>query len=127
LKQMSKKLSARLGELEASIHEMVGYTFNINSTQQLSDALFKALELPSQGLRRTKSGHFSTAASVLERLRGKHPVIDLILEQRGLAKLKSTYVDALPQLVNPIFRTSPFAQSWDGRCGEPSSLNRAGN
>jgi len=101
LKQMSKKLSARLGELEASIHEMVGYTFNINSTQQLSDALFKALELPSQGLRRTKSGHFSTAASVLERLRGKHSVIDLILEQRELAKLKSTYVDALPQLVNP--------------------------
>jgi DNA polymerase-1 len=101
LEHMSGELSTRLGELEVHIHEMVGYAFNVNSTQQLSDALFKTLALPSQGLRRTKSGYFSTAAGVLERLRGKHPVIDLILEQRGLAKLKSTYVDALPQLVNP--------------------------
>jgi DNA polymerase-1 len=101
LARMSEELGARLGELETSIHELVGYAFNINSTQQLSDALFKRLGLPSQGLRRTKSGHYSTAASVLERLQGKHPVIDLVLEQRGLAKLRSTYVDALPQLVNP--------------------------
>ncbi len=101
LNQMSEKLAARLDELTVSIHELVGYAFNINSTQQLSDALFKTLELPSQGLRRTKSGHYSTAANVLERLRGKHQVIDLILEQRELAKLKSTYVDALPRLVNP--------------------------
>jgi DNA polymerase-1 len=63
--------------------------------------LFKTLGLPAQGLRRTESGHFSTAADVLERMRGKHPVIDLILEQRELAKLKSTYVDALPKLINP--------------------------
>ncbi|MCP4542355.1 MAG: DNA polymerase I [Chloroflexi bacterium] len=101
LNQMSGKLTIRLDELTVRIHEMVGYTFNINSTQQLSDALFKALALPSQGLRRTKSGHYSTAANVLERLRGKHDVIGLILERRGLAKLKSTYVDALPRLVNP--------------------------
>ncbi len=101
LERMSEELASRLGELDARIQEMVGYTFNVNSTQQLSDALFKTLALPTQGLRRTKSGHFSTAAGVLERLRGKHPVIDLILEQRGLAKLKSTYVDALPRLVNP--------------------------
>jgi DNA polymerase-1 len=101
LARMSEELGARLGNLEVRIHELVGYSFNINSTQQLSDALFKGLGLPAQGLRRTKSGHYSTAADVLERLRGKHPVIDLILEQRELAKLKSTYVDALPQLVNP--------------------------
>jgi DNA polymerase-1 len=101
LGQMSAALAGRLGELETQIQEMVGYAFNVNSTQQLSDALFKTLGLPTQGLRRTKSGHYSTAAGVLERLRGKHPVIDLILEQRELAKLKSTYVDALPQLVNP--------------------------
>jgi DNA polymerase-1 len=101
LEQMSGTLGGRSGELEAKIQEMVGYAFNVNSTQQLSDALFKTLELSTQGLRRTKTGHFSTAASVLEGLRGKHPVIDLILEYRGLAKLKSTYVDALPQMVNP--------------------------
>ncbi len=101
LARMSEELAGRLSELDARIQEMVGYAFNVNSTQQLSDALFKTLRLPTQGLRRTKSGHFSTAAGVLERLRGKHAVIDLILEQRGLAKLKSTYVDALPRLVNP--------------------------
>ena len=101
LERMSEELTIRLSELEAQIHEEAGYSFNINSTQQLSDVLFKTLGLPTQGMRRTKSGHFSTAADVLERLRGKHGVIDLILEQRELAKLKSTYVDALPRLVNP--------------------------
>jgi DNA polymerase-1 len=101
LKQMSEQLTGRLGELETQIQETVGYAFNVNSTQQLSDALFKTLELSTQGMRRTKSGHYSTAAGILERLRGKHPVIDLILEYRALAKLKSTYVDALPQMVNP--------------------------
>ncbi len=101
LEQMSKELAERLRELEARIQEMVGYPFNVNSTQQLSDALFKKLGLPVQGLRKTQSGHFSTSADVLERLRGKHPVIEVILEQRELAKLKSTYVDALPKLVNP--------------------------
>jgi DNA polymerase-1 len=59
------------------------------------------LDLPTAGLKKTKSGHYSTAAGVLEGLRGQHQVIDLILEQRQLTKLKSTYVDALPQLVNP--------------------------
>ncbi len=101
LAQMSAELAARLEKLDARIQEMVGYTFNVNSPQQLSDALFKKLGLPAQGLRKTQSGHYSTAADVLERLRGKHPVIDVILEQRELAKLKSTYVDALPALVNP--------------------------
>ncbi|MDY6875263.1 MAG: DNA polymerase I [Chloroflexota bacterium] len=101
LERMSEELTARLNELETRIQKTVGYPLNVNSTQQLSDALFKTLGLPTQGLRRTKSGHFSTAAGVLERLRGKHAIIDLILEQRKLAKLKSTYVDALPRLVNP--------------------------
>jgi DNA polymerase-1 len=100
LKQMSQELSTRLGELETRIQDTVGYAININSTQQLSDALFKTLGLPTQGLRRTKSGHYSTAADVLERLRGQHTVVELILEYRGLAKLKSTYVDALPRMVN---------------------------
>ncbi len=101
LEQMSGKLAGRLGELETTIQEIVGYALNVNSTQQLSDALFRDLGLPTQGMRRTKTGHYSTAAGVLERLRGQHPVIDLILEHRELAKLKSTYVDALPQMVNP--------------------------
>ena len=101
LERMSRRLAERLTEIEAEIHEQVGYAFNVNSTQQLSDALFKKLELPSQGVRRTKTGYYSTAASVLERLQDQHPVIDLVLEYRSLSKLKSTYVDALPELVNP--------------------------
>jgi DNA polymerase-1 len=101
LQDMSKMLASRLAELEQEIHDLVGYPFNINSTQQLSDALFSKLQLPRQRVPKTKSGHYSTAASVLQGLRGKHPVIDLILEQRELSKLKSTYVDALVELVNP--------------------------
>jgi DNA polymerase-1 len=101
LHEMSDQLEQRLHEIEREIQDWVGYNFNINSTQQLSDALFIKLALPTDGLKKIKSGHYSTAAGVLEGLRGQHPVIDLILEQRQLTKLKSTYVDALPQLVNP--------------------------
>jgi DNA polymerase-1 len=100
LEEMSGQLQGQLGDLEREIQEMVGYSFNVNSTQQLSDALFIKLGLSAQGVQKTKSGHYSTAANVLEKLKGQHPVIELILEQRELAKLKSTYVDALPQLVN---------------------------
>jgi DNA polymerase-1 len=100
LDAMSETLSQRLGELTQEIHGIVGQPININSTQQLSDALFGTLGLPTQGIRKTKTGHYSTAADVLERLQGEHRIIDLILEQRELSKLKSTYVEALPQLVN---------------------------
>ena len=97
---MSRQLHRQLSDLEREIQEMVGYPFNINSTQQLSDALFIKLGLSAQGVQKTQSGHYSTSASVLEKLRGQYPVIERILEQRELAKLKSTYVDALPLLVN---------------------------
>ncbi|GAB4533970.1 MAG: DNA polymerase I [Anaerolineae bacterium] len=101
LREMSEHLDERLRQIEREIQDLVGYNFNVNSTQQLSDALFIKLALPTEGLKKTRSGHYSTAASVLEGLRGQHQVIDMILEQRQLTKLKSTYVDALPQLVNP--------------------------
>jgi DNA polymerase-1 len=101
LAQMSQDLDARLQAIEEQIFELVGYRFNVNSTQQLSEALFRKLDLPTTGMRKNQSGYYSTAADVLESLRGKHPAIDLILEQRQLTKLKGTYVDALPQLVNP--------------------------
>jgi DNA polymerase I len=101
LQQMSKDLRRRLLEIEQEIVKLVGYPFNINSTQQLSDVLFGTLGLPTAGLKKTQSGHYSTAAGVLEDFRGLHPVIDLILEQRQISKLVSTYVDALPAQVNP--------------------------
>ncbi|HEY9078214.1 MAG TPA: DNA polymerase I [Anaerolineaceae bacterium] len=101
-RSMGAELSQRLAEIEQQVYQMVGRPFNINSTQQLSDILFKTLMLqPPDPRRKTTSGHFSTSADVLDELRGKHPVVDLILEQRELSKLKSTYVDALPEQVNP--------------------------
>jgi DNA polymerase-1 len=101
LETLSKELAARLGDLEQEIYRHAGTEFNINSTQQLSDVLFKRLGLPTRGVGKTKSGHYSTRAGVLEDLQGAHPIVDTILAHRELSKLKSTYVDALPQLVNP--------------------------
>jgi DNA polymerase I len=104
LVRMSADLQRKLIVLEQEIYKLVGYEFNINSTQQLSKALFENDLLglrPQDRSRKTAAGKFSTAADVLEDLRGEHAVIDLILEQRELSKLKSTYVDALPLTVNP--------------------------
>jgi DNA polymerase-1 len=102
LARMSGELNTRLVEIEEQIYNYVGEQFNINSTQQLSQALFNRLKLmPPDRTRRTESGFFSTSADVLEALRGKHPVVDLVLEHRELSKLKSTYLDALPMQVNP--------------------------
>ncbi len=101
MERMSEWLGDQLAEIEGEIHELIGHPFNVSSTQQLSDALFKTLGLPAQGVRRTKTGHYSTAASVLERLEHEHRVVKLILEHRSLSKLKSTYVDALPAMVHP--------------------------
>jgi len=100
--ETAKRLEKRLGEIEKQVFDSVGKPFNINSTQQLSDVLFTRLRLepPDKG-NKTASGHYSTAAGVLEELSGKHPVVDLVLEQRELSKIKSTYVDALPPAINP--------------------------
>jgi DNA polymerase I len=99
---MSVELATRLAEIEKEIFGHVGKTFNINSPQQLSDVLFNHLRLepPDKG-RKTTTGFYSTSADVLDALRGKHPVLDFILEHRELSKLKSTYVDALPAAINP--------------------------
>lgn len=102
LKKMSVEMQTRLEELEKQVWEASGSTFNLNSTQQLSKVLFEKLGLePPDRKKKTSSGHFSTSAEVLEELRGKHQVVDWILEYRELSKLKSTYLDALPQQINP--------------------------
>lgn len=99
--ETSVRLEKRMGEIEKQVYEAVGKPFNINSTQQLSDVLFKqlGLEPPDRG-NKTASGHYSTSAGVLDLLRGKHPVVDMILEHRELSKIKSTYVDALQAALN---------------------------
>ncbi len=102
LGQMSEELETRMNQLEAGVFDRVGMEFNLNSTQQLSEALFDRLGLtPPEGTRKTASGHYSTAAGVLEALRSQSDVVAMVLEHRELAKLKSTYVDALPTQINP--------------------------
>jgi len=102
LAEMTRQLAGRLSEIEIQITTAVGHPFNLNSTQQLSDVLFKELGLkPPDARKTTASGKFSTSADVLEELRGQHVVVDLILEYRELSKIKSTYLDALPAVVNP--------------------------
>jgi len=118
---MSVDLTARLQKLERSIQELAGYAFNVNSTQQLSDVLFGKLGLPTEGLKKTQAGGYSTAADVLEGLRGRHEIIDLILEQRVLSKLLGTYVDALPNLVNP--RTGRIHTSFNQAGAETGRLS----
>ncbi|TET40141.1 MAG: DNA polymerase I, partial [Dehalococcoidia bacterium] len=98
LHEMSLELNMKMLELEAEIYNSVGHKFNINSHQQLGRILFEELRLPRP--RKTKSG-YSTEASVIEGLRGAHPIIELVLDYRQLSKLKSTYVDALLSLINP--------------------------
>jgi len=98
LSGMSKELERQLDSLVREIHRMAGEPFNINSTQQLGDVLFNRLNLRT--VRKTKTG-FSTDVNVLEELHGEHPIIDKLLDYRQLTKLKSTYIDALPQLINP--------------------------
>jgi DNA polymerase-1 len=98
LESMSKELERMLDNLVSGIYNDAGERFNINSTQQLGDILFTRLKLPT--VRKTKTG-FSTDVGVLETLRGQHPIIEKMLEYRQLTKLKSTYIDALPTLVDP--------------------------
>ncbi len=101
LAALRNELRQRLDAIEQEIYDLVGYEFNINSSQQLSDVLFGKLGLDKRASSKTKSGHYSTSARVLENLRGAHPVVDLILEHRHLSKLLSTYIEQLPRMVNP--------------------------
>ncbi len=94
--RLSSKLGKELGVLEAEIHKLVGKVFNLNSPLQLSDILFNVLNLPTKGIKKTKSG-FSTGKNELDKLQGEHEVIGKIKEYREISKIKSTYVDALPK------------------------------
>jgi DNA polymerase-1 len=99
LKSFSKDLERDLKAIEERAYEAAGGAFNLGSPKQLSDLLFDKLGLDKRKSRKTKTGGYSTDAATLEKLEGDHPVIADIIEYRTLAKLKSTYVDALPSLV----------------------------
>ncbi|MBT0549625.1 DNA polymerase I [Riemerella anatipestifer] len=101
LKDESISLEQDLKILEGQIFEQAGEEFNINSPKQLGDILFEKLKLDPKA-KKTKTGQYSTSEDVLQKLSHKHEIIKLILEYRQLQKLKSTYVDALPNQISPI-------------------------
>lgn len=101
LKQSSEILTQELFAIEKEIHEMVGYDFNVSSPAQVGEVLFDRLKLDDKA-KKTKTGQYSTSEDVLEKIRSKHPVIGKILDYRGLKKLLSTYIDALPQLISSV-------------------------
>jgi DNA polymerase-1 len=100
LKETSKLFTEQLLGLEKDIHTLAGLNFNISSPKQVGEVLFESLKLDSKA-KKTKTGQYVTSEEVLEALKRKHPIVGKILEYRGLKKLLSTYIDALPQLINP--------------------------
>lgn len=99
LKSFAARLGKELDELTQKIYELAGEEFNINSPKQLGIILFEKLEL--KPVKKTKSG-YATNIDVLEKLEGKHPIINCIMEYRRISKLKSTYCDGLDKVVNPV-------------------------
>lgn len=115
---LGRELTAKLAVLQDRIYAEVGYAFNLNSPKQLGTALFEDLGLPAG--KKTKSG-YSTNADVLEKLRPVHPVIDMILEYRKLAKLNSTYCDGLLKVISPDGRIHSVFNQTETRTGRISS------
>ena len=100
LNQTALKFNERMLALEQEIFEMAGHAFTLTSPRQVGEVLFGELQLSSK-VKKTKTGQYSTSEEELEKLKSKHPIVEKILEHRGLKKLLSTYVEALPKLVNP--------------------------
>lgn len=100
LKQSSIHFTKQMERIEQEIYELAGETFNIASPKQVGEVLFDKLKITEKA-KKTKTGQYVTSEEVLESLRHKHPVVEKVLEHRGLKKLLGTYIDALPQLINP--------------------------
>ena len=101
LKQSSEVLRKHSGDLEIEIYRLAGTEFNINSAKQVGEILFERLKITDAKIKKTKTGSYSTNEEILEKLQHKHPIIEKLLEYRGLKKLLSTYIDALPALIEP--------------------------
>ena len=100
LKETSRHFTARMNQIEEEVHQLAGTNFNIASPKQVGEILFDKLKIVEKA-KKTKSGQYVTSEEVLESLKGKHEIVSKILEHRGLKKLLGTYIDALPQLINP--------------------------
>ncbi len=101
LQQYSSEIQEELIQLQDTIYKESGTTFNIDSPKQLGEILFEHLKIPYQG-KKTKTGQYSTDEATLQKFFDKHPIIQSILDYREFTKLKSTYVDAIPNLINPL-------------------------
>lgn len=99
LAEMNKDLTRDIADVQKRMYEMAGYDFNISSPAQLGEVLFTKLQLPTDGIKKGKTG-YSTGQKELDKLRGQHPIIELIEQYRELTKLQNTYVEALPKLVD---------------------------
>ncbi|MDE6049634.1 MAG: DNA polymerase I [Paramuribaculum sp.] len=100
LAELERRFTARLNEMESKIFELAGGSFNISSPMQVGEVLFERMKIDSNA-KRTKKGGYSTTEEILEKLRPANPIVDLILQHRALKKLLTTYVKALPAMVNP--------------------------
>lgn len=100
LKETSVHLTARMNQIEKEVQQMAGMEFNLASPKQVGEVLFDRLKITDKA-KKTKTGQYVTSEEVLESLRSKHEIVGKILEHRGLKKLISTYIDALPALINP--------------------------
>ncbi|MDE6085930.1 MAG: DNA polymerase I, partial [Muribaculaceae bacterium] len=100
LGKLSLQLTEQLHELEAEAYQLAGTKFNLSSPMQVGEVLFERLKIDPNA-KRTKRGAYSTTEEILEKYRTSHPVVDIILKVRGLRKLLTTYINALPQLINP--------------------------
>ena len=100
LKEASRHFTARMRQIEEEVHRLAGVEFNIASPKQVGEVLFDRLKIIDKP-KKTKTGQYGTSEEVLESLKGKHEIVGKILEHRGLKKLLGTYIDALPQLINP--------------------------
>ena len=100
LRGISQEFGQHIHELEEKIYEMAGVRFNIASPKQLGEVLFEKMQLDAKA-KKTRTGQYATGEEVLQKLAGKHPIVNTILEYRSYTKLKSTYLDALPALISP--------------------------
>lgn len=100
LKQSSVILTEEMLRLEMEIHQLAGVNFNVSSPAQVGEVLFDQLKLDEKA-KKTKTGQYSTSEDILEKIKFKHPIVGMILDYRGLKKLLSTYIDALPEMINP--------------------------
>jgi len=121
-KKLSKELGDEHAKLEQEMYSMAGYEFNIGSPAQLSEVLFTKLQLPTNGIKKGKTG-YSTGQAELDKLRGQHPIIELIEKTRELAKLKNTYVDSLPKLADTHDRIHTTFNQDVAATGRLSSTN----